>query len=72
MNNKYSIATLFVGLLYAIVIEYPLDFPVSEEVFQTILFYLVIKVFGNDELPAILGTVKHKFFPEPVKVAKKK
>jgi hypothetical protein len=44
MTIEYSIVTAVVAALYLIVKQYLPDFPVSDAVFQTIIFYLLAKV----------------------------
>jgi len=44
MKVDYTIVLLVVGLIYAIVKNFFPDFPVSEEVFQILLGYIIVKL----------------------------
>lgn len=44
MKIEYSIVLLVIGLLYALVKQFLPDLPISDEVFQVVILYLLAKI----------------------------
>lgn len=44
MKVEYSLLTVLVGAVYALLKHYLPDFPVSDDVFQLLIGYLLVKV----------------------------
>lgn len=44
MKLEYTIAVIAIGLIYAVITKFLPDFPVSPEVFQVIILYLLVKL----------------------------
>lgn len=44
MTIEYTIVAIAIGLVYAIIVKFLPDFPVSQEVFQVIILYLLAKI----------------------------
>ncbi len=61
MQIPYTILVLVVALLYAITKQFLPDFPISEEVFQILIGYLLVKL-GLPVVDKATPTVR-SFFP---------
>lgn len=72
MKPSYSILTLVLTLAYAIVVNYLPDFPISEEVFQTLIGYLIIKASSSGEVVQVVSGLMSRFAKKPEVKAKKK
>lgn len=44
MTIEYTIVAIAIGLVYAIIVKFLPDFPVSPEVFQVVILYLLAKI----------------------------